>query len=120
MRPSTAADRCSRAIPSELQSLNKGLTTLQFQSFSVSPHNVNVIQGGTQDNGTWETGGNPNKWENTMIGDGGQSGFDVAIPEFRFHNFTGASPDVNFDNGDFENGSGPATRSARRPSSMRR
>ena len=35
-----------------------------------------------------------------MIGDGGQSGFDVAIPEFRFHNFTGASPDVNFDNGD--------------------
>ncbi|MFN2136061.1 MAG: exo-alpha-sialidase, partial [Candidatus Promineifilaceae bacterium] len=40
------------------------------------------------------------KWENTMIGDGGQSGFDVAIPEFRFHNFTGASPDVNFAKGD--------------------
>ncbi len=89
-------------IPSELQSLNKGLSTLQFQSFSVSPFNVNVIQGGTQDNGTWETGGNPNKWENKMIGDGGQSGFDVAIKEFRFHNFTGASPDVNFDSGDFE------------------
>ena len=49
-----------------------------------------------------DAGGNPNKWENTMIGDGGQSGFDVAIREFRFHNFTGASPDVNFDNGDFE------------------
>ena len=89
-------------IPSKLESLNKGLSTLQFQSFSVSPHNVNVIQGGTQDNGTWETGGNPTKWENTMIGDGGQSGFDVAIPAFRFHNFTGASPDVNFDNGDLE------------------
>ena len=89
-------------IPSELQGLNKGLSTLQFQSFSVSPHNVNVIQGGTQDNGTWETGGNTVKWENTMIGDGGQSGFDVAIKGFRFHNFTGASPDVNFDGGDFE------------------
>ena len=89
-------------IPSELQSMNKGLSTLQFQSLSVSPQNANVLQGGTQDNGTWETGGNPVKWENTMIGDGGQSGFDVAIPEFRFHNFTGASPDVNFDNGDFE------------------
>jgi hypothetical protein len=89
-------------IPSKLESLNKGLSTLQFQSFSVSPHNVNVVQGGTQDNGTWETGGNPTKWENTMIGDGGQSGFDVAIPGFRFHNFTGASPDVNFDKGDFE------------------
>jgi hypothetical protein len=89
-------------IPSKLQGLNKGLSTLQFQSFSVSPHNVNVVQGGTQDNGTWETGGNTTKWENTMIGDGGQSGFDVAIREFRFHNFTGASPDVNFDGGDFE------------------
>jgi len=87
-------------IPSKLESMNKGLPTLQFQSVSVSPHNVNVLQGGTQDNGTWQTSGNPNKWENTMIGDGGQSGFDVAIPEFRFHNFTGASPDVNFAKGD--------------------
>ena len=86
-------------IPSRLESLNKGLSTLQFQSLSVSFHNVNVLQGGTQDNGTWQTGGNPTKWENTMIGDGGQSGFDVAIPTFRFHNFTGASPDVNFNNG---------------------
>ena len=86
-------------IPSKLESLNKGLSTLQFQSLSVSPQNVNVLQGGTQDNGTWQTSGNPNKWENTMIGDGGQSGFDVAIPEFRFHNFTGASPDVNFNKG---------------------
>ncbi len=87
-------------IPSKLESMNMGLSTLQFQSLSVSPHNVNVLQGGTQDNGTWQTSGNPNKWENTMIGDGGQSGFDVAIPEFRFHNFTGASPDVNFNKGD--------------------
>jgi hypothetical protein len=87
-------------IPSKLESMNMGLSTLQFQSLSVSPHNVNVLQGGTQDNGTWQTSGNINKWENTMIGDGGQSGFDVAIPEFRFHNFTGASPDVNFNKGD--------------------
>ena len=100
-----ALARCKQMlsrIPSELQSMNKGLSTLQFQSLSVSPKNPNVLQGGTQDNGTWQTNGNPVKWENTMIGDGGQSGFDVAIPEFRFHNFTGASPDVNFDNGDFE------------------
>jgi len=34
-----------------------------------------------------------------MIGDGGQSGFDVAIPEFRMHNFTNATTDVNFNNG---------------------
>ena len=35
-----------------------------------------------------------------MIGDGGQSGFDVAMPDMRFHTFTGPSADVNFDNGD--------------------
>ena len=87
-------------IPSELEGLNHGLSTLQFQSLSVSPRNVNVLQGGTQDNGTWESDGNPVKWENKMIGDGGQSGFDVAIPDFRFHTFTGPQVDVNFDKGD--------------------
>ena len=50
-------------------------------SLSVSPHNSKILQGGTQDNGTWQTNGNPNMWENMMIGDGGQSGFDVAVPE---------------------------------------
>jgi hypothetical protein len=99
----TRLARCQQmlsAIPSKLESLNKGLPTLQFQSLSVSPHNVNVLQGGTQDNGTWESDGNPVKWENTMIGDGGQSGFDVAIKEFRFHNFTNASTEVSFESGD--------------------
>ena len=95
--------RCKQmlsAIPSRIDSLNNGLYTLQFQSLSVSPHDVNMLQGGTQDNGTWENKGRRSLWVNTMIGDGGQSGFDVAIPEFRMHNFTGPSPDVNFDNGE--------------------
>jgi hypothetical protein len=87
-------------VPSKLEGMNKGLTTLQFQSLSVSPHNVNIVQGGTQDNGTWQSTGNPTKWENTMIGDGGQSGFDAANPDFRFHSFYDASPDVNFSKGD--------------------
>ena len=98
-----ALARCQQMlsrIPSTLEGINKGLPTLQFQSLSVSPHNKNVLQGGTQDNGTWETPGNPVKWENTMIGDGGQSGFDAAMPEFRFHTFFDASPDVNFSGGD--------------------
>ena len=89
-------------IPERLEGINGGLGTLQFQSLSVSPHNVKILQGGTQDNGTWEGKNYQKEWRNTMIGDGGQSGFDVAIPSFRFHNFTGASPDVNFENGDFE------------------
>ncbi len=87
-------------VPTQLTSMNKGLTTLQFQSLSVSPHNVNVVQGGTQDNGTWQTPGNPVKWENTMIGDGGQSGFDAVDPTFRFHTFYSATPDVNFSSGE--------------------
>ena len=41
--------------------------------------------------------------ENTMIGDGGQSGFDVAIPDFRFHNYFDATTEVNFDGGEIEN-----------------
>lgn len=84
-------------VPSRLDSLNNGLRTLQFQSLSVSPHNIDLLQGGTQDNGTWENRG-PVLWVNTMIGDGGQSGFDVAIPEFRFHNFFDVTPEVNFEN----------------------
>jgi hypothetical protein len=99
----TALTRCQQLlsrVPSKLESLNKGLSTLQFQSLSISPFNVNLVQGGTQDNGTWQTPGNPIKWENKMIGDGGQSGFDAALPNFRFHTFYDASPDVNFSNGD--------------------
>ncbi len=65
-------------VPTLLTSLNKGLTTLQFQSLSVSPFNSNELQGGTQDNGTWETTAVRRRGSNTMIGDGGQSGFDVA------------------------------------------
>ena len=87
-------------VPSKLEGMNRGLSTLQFQSISVSPFNVNVLQGGTQDNGTWQTLGNPTKWENTMIGDGGQSGFDVGLSTFRFHTFFNATPDVNFSSGD--------------------
>jgi hypothetical protein len=90
-------------VPSRLESINRGLTTLQFTHLSVSPHDVNVLQGGTQDNGTWESDGNPNKWTNRMIGDGGWSGFDIARPEFRFHTFTSTSIDVNFNNGNIGN-----------------
>ena len=97
-----ALTRCQQLlsrVPTELHSVNKGLQTLQFMSLSVSPFDVNDVQGGTQDNGTWESYTNPVKWLNTMIGDGGQSGFDVTDATFRFHNFFDASPDVNFSSG---------------------
>ncbi|HEX6871848.1 MAG TPA: sialidase family protein [Micromonosporaceae bacterium] len=105
-RRGLSGDRLSRCrqmlsrIPSQLDSVNYGLSTLQFQSLSVSPHDSDLLQGGTQDNGTWENQGRVAKWVNTMIGDGGQSGWDVGRPEFRFHNFYDASTEVNFDHGD--------------------
>ncbi|WP_328471800.1 glycoside hydrolase [Actinoplanes sp. NBC_00393] len=87
-------------IPSRLDDINDGLSTLQFMSLSVSPHDANLLQGGTQDNGTWENKGEKRRWLNTIIGDGGQSGWDVARPEFRFHTYTGVQIEVNFNNGD--------------------
>ncbi len=96
-------DRCKQMlskIPSKLEGVNKGMNTLQFISLSVSPHDVKLLQGGTQDNGTWENKGQRARWVNTMIGDGGASGFDVGRPEFRFHTFYDATPEVNFNNGD--------------------
>ena len=86
-------------IPSRLTGVNDGLSTLQFMSLSVSPHDPDELQGGTQDNGTWEND-NTTTWRNTMIGDGGQSGFDVGKKDFRFHSFFDVSPEVSFEAGD--------------------
>jgi hypothetical protein len=98
-----ALGRCQQLlsrVPTRIESLNKGLSTLQFQSLSASPHNPSIVQGGTQDNGTWQSAGNPVRWTATMIGDGGRSGFDVVNPHFRFHTYAGAQMDVNFKDGD--------------------
>jgi hypothetical protein len=98
----TETARCQQmlsAIPSKLEGINEGLSTLQWIKVKASPHNPQLLTGGTQDNGTWETPGNPVKWENTMIGDGGWNGFDVALPDFRFHDFFDVTPEVNFEGG---------------------
>jgi hypothetical protein len=50
--------RCQQllsAVPQRLRSLNLGLSTLQFLSLSVSPSDATLLQGGTQDNGTWQS-----------------------------------------------------------------
>ena len=44
--------------PARLIGMNDGLNTLQFISLSVSPHDSDLLQGGTQDNGTWQNNGN--------------------------------------------------------------
>jgi hypothetical protein len=88
------------AVPTFLYNLNKGLSTLQFQSLSVAADNPKHLQGGTQDNGTFETTGSAVSWPQIMYGDGGQSGFSVGNSALRLNSFTSNAHDVNFQNGD--------------------
>jgi hypothetical protein len=87
-------------VPTQLYGLNKGLSTLQFQSLSVAPDNAKHLQGGTQDNGTFETYGSAVTWPQIIYGDGGQSGFSANNSSLRFNTFTGQANDANFQNGD--------------------
>jgi hypothetical protein len=88
------------AVPTFLFNLNKGLSTLQFQSVSVAADNPKHLQGGTQDNGTFETHGSAVVWPQIIYGDGGNSGFNAANSYLRVNTFTGNFHDVNFQNGD--------------------
>jgi hypothetical protein len=87
------------AVPTQLFNLNKGLSTIQFQSLSVAPDNYKHVQGGNQDNGTFETYGSLT-WPQEIYGDGGQSGFDVGNSAHRFNTFFDRYTDSNFQNGD--------------------
>jgi hypothetical protein len=90
------------AVPTQLfTTYNDGLSTLQFQSVSVSPFDPNRLMGGTQDNGTFEKRpGSIAVWSQRIYGDGGQSGFSASNPSLRFNSFTGNFHDVNFRGGD--------------------
>ncbi|GAA1941443.1 WD40/YVTN/BNR-like repeat-containing protein [Nocardioides marmoribigeumensis] len=96
--PEDLADckRLLKAIPGAIEPLNDGLNTIQFQSLSYNPSNpTGSLLGGTQDNGTWSFTGSPT-WFETIGGDGGQSGFDIARTQTRYHNYYDATPEVNF------------------------
>jgi Arc-like DNA binding domain len=87
-------------VPTDLTSLNRGLSTLQFQSLSASfLHPTSLLQGGTQDNGTFQFSGSMT-WPQIIYGDGGQSGFNNSNDNLRFNTFFGQASDVNFQNGD--------------------
>ena len=87
------------AVPTQLFNLNKGLSTIQFQSLSVAADNYKHVQGGNQDNGTFETYSSLN-WPQIIYGDGGQSGFNVTNSSMRFNSFFGQNHDANFQNAD--------------------
>ena len=94
-------------VPNQLaNNINRGFSTLQFQSLSFSRQRpTTLIQGGTQDNGTWQNGRNGGNaanavWNQIIYGDGGQSGFSSTNDALRFNTFTGQANDANFRNGD--------------------
>jgi hypothetical protein len=83
-------------IPQSLEPINAGLNDIQFQSISFNwADPLGSLMGGTQDNGTWSYTGSPT-WLESVGGDGGQSGFDIAHPSTRYHNYYDATPEVNF------------------------
>lgn len=96
----TACQRLLSRVPHRLESLNHGLSTLQFQSVLVDPDDRRNLIGGTQDNGTWKNDGARRRWDQTIYGDGGQAGFSSADSRLVFNTFTGQANDVNFRNGD--------------------
>jgi hypothetical protein len=87
------------SIPVNLDTLNDGLATLQFQDITFNPNDqASDLAGGTQDNGTW-TG--PGSWLESIGGDGGPAA--IGLDGIRQHTYTGTTGDVNF------HGNGPAT-----------
>src|ERR1700693_1210312 len=85
-------------VPNQITSLNPGLNTLQFNSFAVAGDNPFHLQGGTQDNGTFDTVGSFS-WNQVIYGDGGQGGINQNNSALRVNTFTGQANDANFQNG---------------------
>ncbi|MDX6517548.1 MAG: hypothetical protein QOF50_394 [Gaiellaceae bacterium] len=85
-------------IPLQIyDTLNKGLSTLQFQSVSLSPKQpLHDVQGGTQDNGTFDWDSQKTTWKEEIYGDGGQSGFNYCDDKIRFNEFFNQATDTNF------------------------
>ena len=81
--------------------MNTSLSMLQFQSLLVSAQRPkNHLQGGTQDNGTFEYKGSSIVWPQIIYSDGGQSSFKVTNDTICFNTFTGQANDANFQYGD--------------------
>ena len=85
-------------IPERLETINKGLRTLHFYEIEYSKHNPDIIAGGTQDNGSWETLGDKNTWINTNIADGGHNAYDAlgGDPSFRLTGWQQGQLEVSF------------------------
>jgi len=96
---STDLANCTRwlsAVPTSNREVNQGLQDLEFGSVSVQN---GIVQGGTQDNGTWESD-SAGGWAESVGGDGGQSAFNVGNSNIRYHTYYNPQMDVNFKGSD--------------------
>ncbi|MGV3520218.1 exo-alpha-sialidase [Luteitalea sp.] len=84
-------------IPERLEPINKGLRTLHFYQVDYNKANPDIITGGTQDNGSWETLGG-DTWLNTNIADGGHNAYDAlgGNPNFRMTAWQQGQIEVSF------------------------
>jgi hypothetical protein len=105
-RGAPPGNRCYQllsGVPTLITSLNQGLNTLQYQSVWVDTTNTDHVQGGTQDNGTFENYGsnnaNPTQWNQILYGDGGNGGIQTGNGNNRIGSFYGQFHDANVDNG---------------------
>ena len=85
------------AFPSGSNAINKGLRTLHFYQIEYNKANPDIITGGTQDNGSWETVGG-DTWLNTNIADGGHNAYDAlgGNPAFRMTAWQQGQVEVSF------------------------
>ena len=101
----TACKRLLSRAPTLIEHIDRKLSsTLQFIGIAINPSEACGVTGGTQDNGTWSNldGCDNNTWSQIIYGDGGNAGYDMANPTWRFNEFTSGFSDSNFENGDPE------------------
>ncbi len=78
----------SRNLGESWESVNEGLSTIQFQSVDVHPWDENIAWGGTQDNGTNVYSGKL-AWTNTFLGDGGVTKANWKDPNVVYTEYVG-------------------------------
>jgi hypothetical protein len=85
-------------VPERLEAINKGLRTLHFYEIEYNKHDPDVIAGGTQDNGSWETLGSRRTWINANVADGGHNAYDAlgGDPHFKMTAWQGGQIEVSF------------------------
>ena len=96
----TTCEELLSAIPTQLTTINRGLSALQFQNVAFDPNSPGTLMGGTQDNGTWLGPQNSHSWNQTIYGDGGVAAFDASDSTYKLNEFYAQYTDGNFANGD--------------------